>query len=46
MHANSGNIELMLYDNSNEVVDKLFRTFPSRYQATSIRESDFIFDSV
>ena len=45
----SDNIESMAYDNTNEVVDELFESLLSRYQIgleTSMRRSDFIFDSV
>ena len=49
MHSKSDNIELMLYDNANEVVNKVFESLLSRYQIdleTLMRGSDFIFDSV
>ena len=39
----------MSYDNANEVVNDLFESLLSRYQTgleTSMRENDFIFDSV
>ena len=39
----------MSYDNANEVVNELFESLLSRYQIgleTSMRENDFIFDSV
>ena len=45
----SKNIEFRLYDNANEVVNKLFKSLLSRYQIgieTLMRGSDFIFDSV
>ena len=49
MHWKSNNIEFMSYDNANEVVNELFESLLSRYQAgleRSTRGSDFIFDSV
>ena len=49
MHSNSGNTELMPYDNANEVVNELFELLLSRYQIgleTSIKWSDFVVDSV
>ena len=49
MYSKSDNIELMLYDNANEVVNKVFESLLSRYQIdleTLMRGSDFIFDSV
>ena len=49
MYLKSNNIELMLCDNANEVINELFESLPSRYQAgleTSMRGSDFSFDSV
>ena len=49
IHSKSDNIEFMSYDNVNEVVHKLFESLLSVYQIgleTSMRRSDFIFDSV
>ena len=49
MHSESDNIECMSYDNANEVVNELFESYLSRYQAsleTSMKRSDFILDSV
>ena len=49
MHSKSDNIEFKLYDNANEVVNELLESLLSRYRIgleTSMRESDFIFDSV
>ena len=46
MHLKSDNIELILYDNASEVVNKFFESLFSRYQIcleTSIKGSDFIF---
>ena len=45
----SDNIKLLSYDDANEVVDELFESLRARYQRlleTSMRGSDFIFDSV
>ena len=48
MHANSDSIRLISYNDANEVVNKLVESLCSRYQIleTSMRRSDFIFDSV
>ena len=49
IHSKSDNIEFMSYDNVNEVVHKPFESLLSVYQIgleTSMRRSDFIFDSV
>ena len=49
MHLRSDNIEFMSYDNANEIANELFESLLSRYQIslkTSMRRSDFIFDSV
>ena len=49
MHSKSDLIEFMSYDNANKVVNKLFVSLFSIYQIsskTSMRRSDFIFDSV
>ena len=49
MHLKSDNIEVMTYDNSNEVIEEIFESRLSRYQIgleTSMKGSDFIFDSV
>ena len=49
MHSTSNNIKFTSYDVASEVVDELFKSVRSRYQVnleTSIRGSDFIFDSV
>ena len=47
MHSKSFNIELMIYDNVNEVIEELFESLLNRYQIklkTSMKDSDFIFD--
>ena len=49
MHSKSNNLEFILHDNVNKVVNDLLESFLSRCQIsleTSIRASDFIFDSV
>ena len=49
MHSRSDNIKFTSYIDANEVVDELFESLCLRYQehlGTSIRGSDFIFDSV
>ena len=49
MHSRSNNIKFTSYNDANLVVDELFESLRSRYQGnleTSIRRSDFIFDSV
>ena len=48
MHSKSDNKEFMIYDNANDVVDKLFKSLLSRYQSgleTLMRGSNFNFDS-
>ena len=49
MHLNSDNIKFMPCNDANEVVVELFEPLISRYQGNlgkSMRESDFVFDSV
>ena len=49
MHSRSNNIKFTYYNDAKEVVDELINSLRSRYQGnleTSMRESDFIFDSV
>ena len=49
MDSTSDNIKFKSYKDANEVVDELFESLPSSYQGyleTSMRGSDFIFDSV
>ena len=49
MHSRSNNIKFTSYNDVNEVNDELFDSLRSRYQVnlkTSMRRSDFIFDSV
>ena len=47
MHSKSYIIEVMTYDNANEVIDKIFESFCSRYQIrleAPLKGNDFIFD--
>ena len=49
MHAKSDNIEVMIYNDANEVTEQLFESLLSRYQIgleTTMRGSEFIFDYV
>ena len=49
MHLRSDNIKSPFYNDVNEIDDELFDSLRLRYQGnleTSIRGSDFIFDSV
>ena len=49
MHPKSNNMKFTVYNNANEVVNKLFKSLLSRYQdnlETSMTGSNFIFDSV
>ena len=49
MHSRSSNTKFASYNDTNEVVDKLFESLHSKYEQnlkTSMRGSDFIFDSV
>ena len=49
MHSKSNDKEFIISDNTNDIVDDFFESLLSRYLScleTSIRVSDFIFDSV
>ena len=49
IHSTSDNIKFTSCTDANEVADELFESLRSRYQGNieaSMRESDFIFDSV
>ena len=49
MHSKSNNTKFTFDNDGNEVVDELFESLRSRYQAnleTSMEEKEFIFDSV
>ena len=48
MQSKSNNIEMVLYDNANEVVNELFELILSKYQSgleISMRGINFIFNS-
>ena len=49
MPSKSDNIEVMAYDDANDVIEKLFESLLSRYQVgleIQMRGCDFIFDCV
>ena len=49
MHAKSDNIEIMMGNETDEIIEKLFKSLLQRYQdglEESIKGSEFIFDSV
>ena len=49
MHLKSDNMQVMTYDNANEVIEEFFDLLLSRYQIgleTSMKGINFIFDSV
>ena len=49
MHSSRDNIKFTSYSDADEVIDELFKSLCSRYQAnleTSMRGSDFIFDAL
>ena len=49
IHSTSDNIKFTPYNDANQVVNELFESLRSKYQdnlETSIRGSDFIFDSI
>ena len=49
MHSKSGNVEIMIGSETNEIIEELFKSFSQRYQEgleESIRGSEFVFDSV
>ena len=48
MHAKSDDIEIMISDDADEVIKKLFDSFKSRYQNNlqSMRVSEFVIDYV
>ena len=45
MHSKSGNIEIMISDEADEVIKKLLDSFKNRYQnnVESIKGSEFVF---
>ena len=46
MHSSSGNTKFAPYSFAKNVIDELFKSLCSRYQGTSMKGSNFIFDSV
>ena len=49
LHSSSGNIKFTPYSDTNDVINKLFKSLRLRYQEnleTSMKWSDFKFDSV
>ena len=48
MHSQSDNIEIMINDETDEVISKLFHSLQDKYQNNSewIKGSDFVFDYV
>ena len=49
MHSKSDNIELISYDNANEIIEEIFESLISRYQVgleSLMKESNFVFDLV
>ena len=46
MHSKSGNIEIMISYQTDEIIEKPFNSLKNRYQYSlkSIRGSDFVFD--
>ena len=45
MHSKNDNMEVMPYDKADEAIEELLSGYQIRLKA-SIRDSDFIFDSV
>ena len=49
MHSKSDNIQVMAYDDKNEIIEELFDSLLSRYQIgleTQMRGRDFVSDCV
>ena len=48
MHSKSDNIEIMISDETDEIIEKLFNSLKNRYQINlqSMRSSQFVFDYV
>ena len=49
MHPKNDNIEVMTYDNLDEIIEELFESLLSRWKIgseTRMRDNDFIFDCV
>ena len=48
MHTRSNSIEIMIGNETNEIIKKLFNSFLQKYQGLeeSMKGSEFVFDSV
>ena len=49
MHTKSNNIEIMMGNETDEIIEKLFESLLQRYQAgleEKMKENEFVFDSV
>ena len=48
MHSKSDNIEIMINDETNEIIEELFQSLKDRYQNNleSMKGSEFFFDYV
>ena len=49
MYSKGGKIEIMTYDNANEVIKEIFESIPFRHQIgleASMKGKNFIFDGV
>ena len=49
MHAKSDNIEIMIGNETDQIIEKLFETLLQRYQEgleESVKRSEFIFDNI
>ena len=48
MHSKSDNVEIIIYEEADEVIEELFKTLLNRCKIgleTSVRGSDFIFET-
>ena len=47
MHTRSGNIEIMIGDDNDDIIEELFKSFLQKYEENQrMRGSDFEFDGV
>ena len=49
MHAKSNNVEIVMGNETNKIIEELFKSFLQKYQdglEESMRGSEFVFDSV
>ena len=49
MHTKSNNIEIMMGNETDEIIEELFKSFLQKYQEgleDSMRRSEFVYDSV